>query len=90
MKKPYKLLVSGLGTVYIAKILATPGIMSQDRHIVPDEEFLLAIEQFASMRIKKGHDTLEIKDQDGVVKLEIRLPRNQGEKPIKYETQRTR
>lgn len=73
MKKPFRLIVSGTGTVYIARTLDNPGLMSENRFQVSDEDFLFAIEKFARARIKEGHDALEVKNENGERTLTIGL-----------------
>lgn len=64
----YSLLVSGLGgTVYIAKKTKQPNIMSADRVIVPEGEFINAVVTWAAARVKKGENTLVIEDNDGPI-----------------------
>lgn len=74
MKRPYKLLVSGFGSIYIARLSAKPNIMSSDRFEVEESEFLHAIEQY--LKSKSGSKTLEVKNQNGKVKMELKLVDN--------------
>lgn len=59
--KNYKLMVSGLGgKVFIGKPTKTPHVMSSDRVVVPEEEFINAVLVWAIAKIKKGDNVLAI------------------------------
>lgn len=72
MKRPYKLLMSGLGNLYIAKETAKPDVMSSDRFRVSDNEFLRIVELYAKAKIEKGHNTLVV-TASGKIVMEITL-----------------
>lgn len=64
--KNYKLMVSALGgKVYIGKTTNTPHVMSSDRVVVPEEEFINAVLQYVVAKLKKGDSELEITTEKG-------------------------
>lgn len=71
----YQIMVSGLGgRVYIGTPSKKPGVMSSNRRIVDDSEFITAILQWAEHKLEKeDDDTVYITKEDGTVDAEIVL-----------------
>lgn len=73
--KDYQLLVTAFGTVYIGKTSKTQkNLMLNDRKEVDKNAVYQFIEEFAKANIEEGFSTLEVKNKDGELSFELRLP----------------
>lgn len=77
----YQIMVSGLaGRVYIGTPTKKPGVMSSNRRLVDDSEFIAAILQWAEHKLEDGDDTVYITKENGEVDAEIVLRYKQVKK----------
>lgn len=74
----YHLVIGGaFGTPFIAKLQKSEsnvGVMSSDRRVVPEDEFIDAIERWAIHKLKEGHSVLEITNEIDEVVIRIEFP----------------
>lgn len=73
----YHIIVSGLGgKIYLAKPLKSePYVMSSQRKLVDESEFIAAIEQWAKHKLKNENDLIEITSENNEVIFQIKFPK---------------
>lgn len=70
--KDYTIAIGNFGSVYIAKKIKHPRVMSQDRVKIENSDFIRTVIQWALPQIEEGDDTVSI-TVEGKTVAEVKL-----------------